>query len=432
MKLRLSAMMFLQYWPLGVWGVTVGTYIAANTGEEGLGIFSAGFVGYSTAAGAIGSMLAPVVIGFLSDKYYSARGLLALMNLICVGTAWGMYHTRSETFFFCWLLGYFHAFLPAVTLTNKISLCNLKNAEVDYPFVRIFGTLGWISAGLFVGWAWPSMTGESIEATATPLLLGAGGHVLMAIYSLTLPHTSPEHLEKKSESSLHTLRDGQWLRRNRALIAFLMLSVLACIPSMAYNNYANLFLNRSGYSRPAALMTLGQASDLLCLFAAPWAIKRIGLKTLFAAGLLAWSLRYGLLALGSYFTVTWPTYVAILIHGPCYVFIYVVGVMYVDRLAHPAHRGAAQGFNALATTGLGHLFGALAVGMSQQYFLTPAGVTPAPYDWTPFWLVPAVLSLITLALFKLVLGSNAALHEVSSAPAEVDDSQLSDSTDGSS
>src|SRR5262245_23453110 len=69
MMARMSAMMFLQYWPLGVWGVTVGTLIAANTGQQGERIFSAGFVGYSTAAGAVGSLLSPVLIGFLSDRY---------------------------------------------------------------------------------------------------------------------------------------------------------------------------------------------------------------------------------------------------------------------------------------------------------------------------------------------------------------------------
>ena len=96
----LSAMMFLQYWPLGVWGVTVGTFIAANTGDEGEAIFSAGFVGYSTAAGAIGSMLSPALIGYLSDRYFSAERLLAVMQLGCAATTWGLHESRSETAFF--------------------------------------------------------------------------------------------------------------------------------------------------------------------------------------------------------------------------------------------------------------------------------------------------------------------------------------------
>ena len=96
---RMSAMMFLQYWPLGIWGVTVGTYIAANTGDEGTRIFSAGFVGYSTAAGAIGSLLSPVVVGFLSDRYFAAQRLLALMHVGCAVAAWGMYDSETQSRF---------------------------------------------------------------------------------------------------------------------------------------------------------------------------------------------------------------------------------------------------------------------------------------------------------------------------------------------
>lgn len=64
MMARMSGMMFLQYLPLGLWGVTIGTYIGANTSGQGSGIFSSGFIGYSTAASAIGSLFSPVLFGF--------------------------------------------------------------------------------------------------------------------------------------------------------------------------------------------------------------------------------------------------------------------------------------------------------------------------------------------------------------------------------
>src|SRR5215212_2393596 len=113
MMARMSAMMFLQYWPLGVWGVTVGTYIGSNTGKEGAGIFSAGFIGYSTAAGAIGSLLSPVAFGFLSDRYFAAQYLLALLHVGCALAAWGMYESHTQTAFFLSLLVYFQCFGPA-------------------------------------------------------------------------------------------------------------------------------------------------------------------------------------------------------------------------------------------------------------------------------------------------------------------------------
>ncbi|MCA9238221.1 MAG: MFS transporter [Planctomycetales bacterium] len=394
---RLSAMMFLQYWPLGAWGVTVGTFIAANTGDQGEGIFSAGFVGYSTVAGAVGGMLAPVLIGYVSDRHLSAERLLALMHLGCAASVWGLRETRGQIPFFLCLLAYFHCFVPSATLTNKIALRHLANVEREYPLIRVFGTAGWITAGLFVGFAWPAATGASIEATRTPLAVGAIANLIMAAYALSLPHTPPEDAAATSRSQDRNRPID--LLRNRPLTVFLGVAFLACMPSMAYNNYANLFLNNRGFPRPAALMTLGQVSDVLCLIAAPWFTSRFGLRKLFFAGTLAWTIRYLLLAGGSYYGAAWPVYAAILIHGPCYVFVYVVAVMYIDRLADPAYRGSAQGLLALASTGFGHLLGGLSAGYAQTLFLTPRGVSPPPYQWWAFWLVPGAISLAAAILF---------------------------------
>jgi nucleoside transporter len=418
MMARTSAMMFLQYSPQGIWAVTFTTYIVANTGAEGAGIFSAGFVGYTAAAGAIGSLVSPVVIGFLSDRYFAAQYLLAAMHAGCALAAWGMYQSQTETAFLLSIVLYYQCFCPAAALTNKVGLRNLANSDVEYPWARIFGTLGWISAGLFLGVVWPLVTGELIEATRIPLLLGACGSAAMAVYCLTLPHTPPERRDggvnaeragapfcsedfAKGGSPQGIYRDAGELLANRPLVAFLAVSMLACVSTIAYNNCGNPFLNHAGYPRPAALMTLGQLSELLCLWATPWLIARFGLPVLFISGVVAWAVRYTLLAVGSYSGLAPPVYAAILLHGPCYVFVYVIGVMYVDRLAGSAHRGAAQGLYALASAGLGHLIGALAVGVAQATLLTPAGVSPPPYHWTAFWIVPAAFSLAAAIMFKV-------------------------------
>ncbi len=399
MMVRISAMMFLQYWPLGVWGVTIGTYIGANTGEHGAGIFSPGFIGYSTAASAIGSLFSPLVVGFLSDRYVAAQKLVSLTQVGCAIAVWGMYASRSQVVFFLWLLVYFQCFVPAATLTNKISLKQLANPDAEYPLVRFFGTMGWIAAGLFVGILWPTLSGESIEATSMPLMLGGIGNVVMALFAITLPDTPPESDDRPIQE--RAWRQHRVLFTNLQLVAFLAIATLACVPSMAYNNFANPFLNYYRYPAPAALMTLGQLSDLICLTATPWLIARFGLRSLFATGVFTWTLRYVLLAGGSYFALAWPVVAAILIHGPCYVFVYVVGVMYTDHLADPSHRGAAQGLFALASTGIGHLLGAITVGFAQSVFLTPAGVEPPSYNWTGFWLVPALIGSFVAVSFLL-------------------------------
>ena len=179
--------------------------------------------------------------------------------------------------------------------------------------------------------------------------------------------------------------------------------LFACLPSMAYNNYGNVYLNEQHFWHPAALMTVGQVSETLMLAASPWLIPRFGLNKLFATGLIAWCVRYLLLAFASYTNTTSPVYGAIAIHGLCYVFVYIVGVIYVDRLVSHAHRGLAQGVYTIVYAGFANLFGALCVGYSQSTFLTPEGVSPPPYNWTIFWLLPAAQCALTAVLFAAIL-----------------------------
>jgi nucleoside transporter len=398
---RLAAMMFLQYWPLGTWGVTFGSYIAANTGERGIHAFSGGFVGYSTAAGAIGSLLSPVLIGFLSDRYVSAERLMSLMHAGCAIAVWQMSQTHSQIAFFLWLLVYYECFSPACALTNKIALRHLTESSSEYPVVRLFGTIGWIAAGLFIGFAWPAMTGGAIETTTVPLVIGAVGNIAMAVYCVTLPRTPPQLKSGRIIPSAN--RDSRDLFRNRQFVAFLVIVFFACAPTMAYNNYGNVFLNDHHYWHPAALMTIGQVSEALVLAASPWIVSIVPLPALFAAGIAAWSLRYLLLALASSTGLSAPVYIAIAIHGMCYVFVYIVGVIYVDRLVSPTHRGLAQGTFTIVYAGFANLFGALSVGYSQSRFLTPEGVSPPPYNWTIFWLIPAAQCALTAILFVAIL-----------------------------
>ena len=396
---RLSAMMYLQSVPLGSWGVTIGTFIAANTGDQGSGAYSAGFIGYSTAAGAIGGLISPVVFGLLSDRWFSAQKLLALLHLGCALSVAAMYVAESQTGLFIGLLCYFHCYVPSVALSNKIGLKHLADPDAEFPLVRVFGTLGWISAGLIVGLAWPWLWGHSIEATRIPFAIGVVADLVIAAYALTLPHTPPERDQDTSASLAEAFWGGVKLLSDRSIAVFLVVAFLACVPSMAYNNFANPFLNLSGYQSAAALMTVGQVSEILVLWVMPLLIFRLGLRWLFVLGLLAWTLRYGFLALGGEWAMSPPVYAAILLHGPCFAFIYVGGPMYIDHLVQAKDRGFAQGLYAVAATGLGHLAGAGLVGWSQEQFLTPSDAPTPPYDWTSFWLLPGVLSLLTTILF---------------------------------
>lgn len=396
---RLSAMMFLEYWPLGLWAVTYGTFLSANTGAQGEGIFSPGFIGYSATAGAIGGLLAPVLVGWIADRFFAAERVLCVMHVAAAAATWWMHEASSQTAFYAAMLAYYQVFIPTVALTNAIALRALANPDREFPVVRVFGTVAWISAGVFIGivclWWW----GESIEATRNPFWIAGLSHVAMAAYSLTLPHTPPSHREEGPDPTVKVR-----LHHNRPFVLFLLISLVACVSSQAYN-FSNLFLNERGYVGAAATLTLGQLTELACFVLMPTLLIRFGLKTLLMVGLVGWALRYALLAFGSaggpdsaaaLFVLT-----AIVIHGPCYAFLYIAGQMYVDKLVDPSARGTAQGWHTAATGGFGHLAGALMMGWAQARYLTPEGVTPPPYDWMRFWLVPIGISLVAAILFAV-------------------------------
>ncbi len=401
---QLSAMMFLQSWTLGTWGVTVATYITANTGEAGTGAFSAGFAGYSTAAGALGGLIAPILVGAISDRRVSSQYLLAMMNAGCAASCYGMYAGSTQTTFFLSLLGFFHCYVPATALTNSISFRHLKNAAAEFPVLRVCGALGWITAGLFIGLAWPAMSGASIESTRIPFAIATLCCVGTALFNCTLPRTEPHATgSTPGRDSLAAVVKG-----NRPLIAFLVVSLLIAAPTMAYNNFSNPFLNQEGYPNPAALLTLGQASELALLAVMSWFVYRLGLPVLFLLGAAAWALRYFLLGVASTIGLGSAAILAILLHGPCFAWVFVAGPMYVDTLVRPELRGSFHGIYTSVVFGFANLAGAAVVGALQERMLTPEGVSPAPYHWTAFWasfgamsLAAAVLAVVLLRPFAL-------------------------------
>ncbi|MEM9185452.1 MAG: MFS transporter [Planctomycetota bacterium] len=394
---RLSVMMLLEYATLGLWAVTVGSYINANTGEAGAGTFGPGFIGLAGTAGAIGALVSPVVMGVVADRYFSTEKLLALLHLVCGGCLWLMLAARSESVFYLALLLYFQAYVPSATLTSSLALRNLPDADRQFAVVRAFGTVGWVAAGVLIGLLCPLLLGRSIETGLTPLWIAVAAHGVMAAYCLTLPPTPAAGGPK---TGWRKLIGGTGMWKNRPFIIFLAVSALAAAPTQFYNSFANPFLNQIGFQHTAAKMALGQAVEVACLLALPALMLRYSIKSLFIAGVLAWAVRYALLAeCGS--ASTWLAYPAILVHGACFAFVYMTGQLYADRVADHDARSAAQGLHALVTGGLGHLAGAFASQWAQATYLTPPGVEPI-YNWRFFWWLPASASLLAAILIALL------------------------------
>jgi nucleoside transporter len=388
MKFRLSAMMFLEYFIWGAWYVTLSTWLAESLH------FSGRQIGVAAGATAVGAMVAPFFVGLIADKLFATEKVLALLHGL--GAVLLFLVSRQTSFgqLYVFVLLYCFAFMPTLALTNSLAFRQMRDAKVEFGPIRVLGTAGWIVAGLLVGsLAW--------EKTREPVQLAAGASLLMAVYCLTLPHTPP--LAKDERFSVGSIfpREAVGLLRERSMAIFAIASFLICIPLQFYYAFTNLFLNETGVVNAAGKMTGGQCSELFCMLLIPWFFRRLGVKYMLVAGMLAWTVRYILFAYGGVGDRVWMLWGGILLHGICYDFFFVTGQIFIDRKASVALRAAAQGLITFITYGAGMFVGSwLSGAVVEHYVLRGSGVAVA-HDWHAIWMFSAAASGLVLVLFLL-------------------------------
>jgi nucleoside transporter len=226
--------------------------------------------------------------------------------------------------------------------------------------------------------------------------VAAGCSLVMAIYCMALPDTPPlGRAGRMTVASVFPL-EAVKLLGERSVAVFALASFLICIPLQFYYAFTNLFLNQAGVANAAGKMTGGQISELLCMLLIPWFFRRLGVKYMLVAGMLAWALRYVLFAYGNAGSGMWMLWAGILLHGICYDFFFVTGQIYIDRRAAPALRAAAQGLITFLTYGAGMLVGSWLSGAVVERFSAGGG---GMYGWRSIWLFPATMSVVILGLF---------------------------------
>jgi nucleoside transporter len=296
------------------------------------------------------------------------------------------------------MLAYCITFFPTVGLTNSLTLRQLSDAGSQFPFIRMFGTIGWIA----IGW---TISQLKVEAAATQFIVACGASVVMGLYCLTLPHTPPMGKEQKITVRALLGLDALVMLKKRAYLVFVIASVLACIPLTFYFSFTNRYLNEAGVTNAAGKMTLGQVSEVGVMLLMPFIFRRITVRGVLMLGLICWSVRYGLLAYGNPGSGMWMFYLAIVLHGFCYDFFFMTGQIYTDQEAPPDLRGTAQGFVTFITYGVGMFIGSLLSGVALDYFVTPTG-----HDWKAFWLSSAAGAFVILLLVAVFFRTNAKIQ----------------------
>lgn len=445
--IRLSVMMFLQFFAWGSWFAT----LALAMGNNGL----ADSIGGAYESAPIAAIFAPLFLGLVADRLFSSERVMGVLMLIGGGIMCAIAilapQGAEKGGQIVWLMiAYMLCYMPTLGLGNTITFTHLP--QELFPKARVWGTIGWIVAGLSLGVAgW--------SASLNIFWIAAASSIALGVYSFTLPPTPPPAKGKPIDIGSLFMLDAFKLLKNPPFLVFAICSMLICIPLGYYYGQTSAFLGAAGFKQAAATMTLGQMSEIIFMILIPFFFRKLGVKLMLLVGMGCWVLRYVLFSLGAPDQVTWMLLTGVALHGICYDFFFVTGFIYTDKKAPAEVRGQAQGLLVFLTQGLGMFFGfRMAFGGNLPFTSIPlpntlgafgaapanhaalmenikatAGSQPAPSffesmagmfgkgypegvdpalvakamtDWKYYWLFPAGMAAVIAVIFMLFFRDN--------------------------
>lgn len=429
-RIKLSVMMFLQFFIWGAWYVTAANYLSTVG-------FGGNDIGWTYAMGPVAGMLTPFFVGMVADRFFSAQRVLGILHLL--GAVLMYYATtlmtsgQSPDSINLIILGYMLAYYPTLALSNTIAMRHIQDTKKDFPLIRVFGTIGWIVVGLLLtqlGW----------DASVEMFYLCVGASIALGFLSFFLPDTPPESKGESVTFGQVLGVDAFALLKDRSYLVFLISSILICIPLAFYYQLASRVVELANLPI-AQTMSYGQMSEIVFMLVMPLFFARLGVKWMLFVGMGSWVLRYALFALGAPAGVSWMILSGVIIHGICYDFFFVTGQIYTDKVAPKNIRAQAQGLLVFFTLGLGMFIGAKVGGQvesmytseeSTQYAaqvqavsdriaeLVESGVAGEALerltaeknefrakqletmDWGMIWGIPAIMAGVIMVFFTLV------------------------------
>jgi nucleoside transporter len=394
-RIQLSLMMFLNFFIWGGWFVTLGTYLSNNLNASGI---QSGNV-FSTQSW--GAIIAPFIIGLIADRYINAEKILGALHILGGLLMYQMYNSKSVSVFYPYVLAYMILYMPTLALVNSVSFNQMKDPEKEFSNIRVWGTIGWIVAGLLISYAfhWDSKENVRQGLLRNTFLMSSIASIALGLFSFTLPKTPPS----KSSSDKVKVKDilgleSLTLLKNKNFLIFFVSSILICIPLAFYYQNTNDFLTNIGVENPTGKMTIGQASEVLFLLALPIFFSRFGFKKTILVGMLAWAVRYILFAFGNAGSLSFMLLIGIALHGVCYDFFFVSGQIYTNSKAGERYKSAAQGLITLATYGVGMLLGFMIAGKITDVYK----LAEHQFNYKMVWLIPAAIAFAVMIIFALL------------------------------
>jgi len=389
-RIRLSAMMFLQYMMVAVWWVPLAAYLKT----VGVG---AAYEALILSTMALGCLTSPLV-GMIADRHFAGQHVLFVLNLVggVLLVIAGL--IESPIVLFILLLVHMLCYMPTWGLTSAIAMAHAPSEK--FPQIRVFGSIGWVLAAVFsvVAVKVFGVAEKGFDTSSLPMFCGAGVGFVGALLALTLPNTPPP--AKGKEGSIIDVLGlrALSLMKDFYFALYIVLAMLVMIPFAAYFNFGSAFLNDKGFEYLTLTMNLGQFAEMFFMVAVPFVLAKCGIRWTLILGLIALTVRYAAFWLGDMADISALYFVAILVHGLIFGFFFVGGQVYVDKKAPPSLRAQAQGIMFLLTFGLGTIIGNFVTAWLRDASKSAAGVV----DWKPVWLIMTIMSAVmTIAFFAL-------------------------------